>query len=364
MAVQCNQVEKGQAVKTSAVLLINLGTPHSAAPEAVRKYLIEFLTDKRVIDLPWLQRQLLVRFAIVPKRYKQSAKAYQAIWSEQGSPLLHHSLQLKKELQTLLGSSYRVELAMRYQKPSLKSALEGIMNSNVDHLIILPLFPQYASATTGSVYQKTMELIKNSLSLPKITFIDSYADDPGMIEAFAMQASSYDLAAYDHILFSFHGLPQSHLIKGDTQNVCLRNNQCCKNFKNSRCYGSQCYATALALAEKLHLSSEHYTVCFQSRLGKEPWLQPYTSEIISILAKKDKKKILVFCPSFVCDCLETVYEIGVEYKEEFLSLGGERLDLVEGLNSSPYWVKALENLVRACSKTSIGTHLRDWKEIN
>ncbi len=323
------------------VLLVNLGTPDSPSPKDVRRYLIEFLTDERVIDLPWLKRQFLVRWVIVPKRYQNSARSYSEIWTKEGSPLMIHGNRVKKALQDELGGDFIVELAMRYQNPSIAVGLESLRKQNLDQLIIIPLFPQYASATTGSIYQKVMEIIKKWQIVPEITFVNNFYDHPAFIEAFAHQAAKYPPEDYDHILFSFHGLPEKQLQKADCNNWCLQNSECCQTIcdENRSCYAAQCYATARAIAQKCGI--KEYTVCFQSRLGKDPWIKPYTSEVI----QNGAKRILVFSPAFVCDCLETIHEIGIELVQEFTQAGGEHFDLVEGLNDSPQWIETLKQLV-------------------
>lgn len=330
------------------VLLVNLGTPDSPAPGDVHRYLVEFLTDERVIDLPWLQRQLLVRGLIIPSRYKQSAKSYQQIWTTEGSPLMVYSKRVQQALQKNLGDGFHVELAMRYQNPSLKYALKNIHEKRIDHLIILPLFPQYASASTGSVIQKTMELLKKQNTFPKITFIDSFADHAAVIDAFCHVARKKPLNEYDHYLFSFHGLPQRQIKKADRFGYCLKAQHCCHKPcpENADCYSAQCHSTYAAIVKQLKIPKEKTSITFQSRLGKEPWIEPFTPVVLEELAKHGKKKVLVFCPSFVSDCLETIYEIGIEYAAEFKKHGGERLDLVQGLNDEPIWVAALEKLVQ------------------
>lgn len=316
----------------TGVLLVNLGTPASPAPRDVYRYLIEFLTDGRVIDMPWLKRQLLVRGLIVPFRYKQSAESYQAIWTDKGSPLMVYGREVQHLLQKSLGGTFHVELAMRYQQPSLKSSIDSLLEKEVSNVLVLPLFPQYASATTGSVHQRVMELLAKRTIIPKVVMVDSYPEDPKMIEAFALAAGNKDWRNYDHVLLSFHGLPERQLIPG-----------------SKFCYAAQCRQTAHALAKFMGMPESHYSICFQSRLGKEPWIQPYTSDAIKQCAEKGYKKVLVFCPSFVCDCLETIHEIGVEYAHEFKEYGGERLDLVEGLNAHPKWIEALHDMVHAHS---------------
>jgi ferrochelatase len=342
------------------VLLVNLGTPDSPSVANVRKYLNEFLMDKRVIDINPVLRALLVRGIIVPFRAPKSAKLYKAIWTEKGSPLLFHSVRQQELLQQALGKDYQVELAMRYQSPSIESALLRLKASGVGSIKVIPLFPQYASASTGSVMDKVMELVKNWFTIPNISFVNSFHDNELMIEAFAEIAKNYQPASFDHILFSFHGLPQRQLRKSDhTGKYCLQAKNCCSRLSNANqfCYSAQSHHTARLIAKKLSIPEDNYTVCFQSRLGNDPWVKPYTSEIIEELAKKGAKRLLVFCPAFVADCLETVYEVSVEYFDEFKALGGEEVQLVESLNDHPIWIKALEKIVREESIVSNGAEV-------
>jgi protoporphyrin/coproporphyrin ferrochelatase len=336
-------------VYQTGVLLVNLGTPQSPQASDVRRYLLEFLTDKRVIDFSWLWRQILVRGLIIPSRYHQSAKSYAHIWTEQGSPLLVHGFELTKALQDSLGEDFKVELAMRYQTPSIEESLARLMKLPLRKLIVIPLFPQYASATTGSVNEKVMNLLSRHTVIPEVTFIQQFATFPPFIEALIATAKSLNLSNYDHILFSYHGLPQRHIKKADIVGTCLRQGDCCHSLgsSNAGCYAAQCFATTRAVVEKLNIPKERYSLSFQSRLGKEPWLQPYTGDSITQLAKEGKKRVLVFCPSFVCDCLETLHEIGVEYAAEFKQAGGDVLELVPGLNQHPVWVQALKQLVHS-----------------
>lgn len=331
---------------TVGVLLVNLGTPNSPSPKDVYKYLIEFLTDERVIDTSWLKRQLLVRGVIVPSRYRQSAKAYQAIWMPEGSPLKVYGYRVKAALQSRLGDDFRIELAMRYCSPSIPETLDRL--KGVRQLIVLPFFPHYASATTGSVHQKVMEELVTWDIIPETVLISHYETHPGMIQAFCSAAAPYTLSDYDHILFSFHGLPKRLLCKADRNQHCLKTENCCAQLTsiNQDCYSAQCHATARSIAKALKINSDRYSISFQSRLGKEPWLEPYTSEVINNFPKQGKKKVLVFCPSFICDCLETTYEIGVEYAQEFKHSGGIQLDLVPGLNEQPQWIDALIDLIK------------------
>ena len=332
------------------ILLVNLGTPDSFETKDVRKYLDEFLMDPRVIDINPLSRALLVKGVIVPFRSPKTARLYKKIWSsETGSPLLHYSKLQHKLLGERLGDGYQVELAMRYQSPSIESALDRLKASLVESIKVIALFPQYASASTGSVYDKVMELIRHWPTIPSVSFVNSFHDNELMIETFANNGKKHNPQTYDHILFSFHGLPQRQLMKCDhTGNYCLKADGCCNtlNDTNKFCYSAQSHHTAQLIAAKLNIPKERYTICFQSRLGRDPWVQPYTSEIVAKLAKEGKKRLLVFCPAFVADCLETVYEVTEEYGAEFKALGGEHVQLVESLNDAPTWIDALEGMVR------------------
>lgn len=329
------------------VLLINLGTPKSPSPKDVFHYLNEFLTDARVIDIPYFKRQLLVRGVIVPFRFKASSLSYQAIWQKEGSPLSIYAKQTKELLQTELGDGYHVEYAMRYQEPSIHEALKKLEKMDLKELTIIPLFPQYASATTGSICEKVFSCLSSWSTFPKIKIINSFFNHPLLIDAFCEIAKESCYRDYEHILMSFHGLPKKHLIKADKHSSCQKKQDCCKTLceKNLSCYGAQCYATADLIAKQLNLDPSKYTVCFQSRLGKTPWIMPYTSNVIEDLAKKGVKNILVMCPAFICDCLETLHEIAFEYEEEFKNLGGKSLTLMPGLNTHPLWIQTLKELV-------------------
>ena len=338
----------------TVVLLVNLGTPSSHKPVAVRRYLSEFLSDRRVISLPPLPRHLLVKGIIVPFRTNRSARSYRKIWTDKGSPLLVYSEEVKNLLQQALGEDARVVLAMRYQQPSLKEALRKIGELNPEKIVLLPLFPQYASATTGSIIEYVFEHIKRWEVFPQISVINHFHNHPLFINAFAAKGSSYPHKDYDKVLFSFHGLPEKHIEK------------CCPHFAEqdtkcssceaagtpSRpyCYKASCYETAHLIAKKLAISQEKYLVSFQSRLGKAQWLTPETVKTVVSLAHSGIKRLLVFCPSFVCDCLETSIEIEEEAAELFQQAGGEQLRVVESLNSSEQWVAALQNLVWESSK--------------
>lgn len=331
------------------VLLVNLGTPDSPEVSDVRTYLDEFLMDERVIDINAFKRTLLVKGIIVPFRSPKTSKLYKEIWDENGSPLLYFSKIQVAMVQEKLGDEYHVELAMRYQNPSIASALDKLKAAMVESIQVIPLFPQYASASTGSVIQKVMELVGKWQTIPPISFINSFHDNELMIDTFAQNAEKYQPESYDQILFSFHGLPERQLKKCDHSGQhCLKKNDCCAILTdvNKFCYSAQCHDTARLIAKRLNIPAEKYSVCFQSRLGKEPWVQPYTSEVLKELAEKGKKRLLVFCPAFVADCLETLYEVSVEYHEEFRALGGEEVQLVASLNDDPKFIEALVAMVK------------------
>lgn len=329
------------------VLLVNLGTPDNPGRGAVYRYLKEFLMDRRVIDYPWLARTIIVKGIIAPFRSGSSSKLYKRLWTEEGSPLKVYGETVTAGVQEQLGDDYVVELGMRYQSPSIESAIDKLLAKQVSEIVVLPLFPQYASATTGSVHDEVMRIMRKKENIPDVKLINSYYDYEPMIEIFADNARQFDLDSYDHIIFSYHGLPQRQLRKADDCNHCLQVDNCCSSISkvNQFCYSAQCHATTRAIVEKLGLKEEQYTTSFQSRLGPEAWAKPYTSKIIEEQAEKGAKKLLVFSPAFVADCLETIIEIGFEYQEEFEEMGGEKVDLVPSLNDDPRWIEAVKDMV-------------------
>ncbi|TPE45199.1 ferrochelatase [Pontibacter mangrovi] len=329
------------------VLLVNLGTPDTPETPDVRKYLREFLLDKRVIDINPVGRFFLINGVIAPFRAPKSAVVYKQLWTERGSPLLYHGIDLKEKLQASLGSDYFVSFGMRYQKPSIKSALEELREQSVDRIIVFPLFPQYASASTGSAHDKIMEIIKDWWIIPSINFISNFCNDPGFIESFAELGRKY-LAEdnYDHVMFSYHGLPERHILKGSDHGYC-KLGSCCNSYnkRNQYCYRASCFETSRQLAAALGLREDQYSVAFQSRLGKDPWLKPYSDEVLKTYPEKGIKKVLAFSPAFVADCLETTIEVGEEFKEMFEHAGGEKWQLVESLNSNDTWVEAVKQII-------------------
>ncbi|MTI32198.1 ferrochelatase [Xanthovirga aplysinae] len=330
------------------VLLVNLGTPDSPSVPDVRKYLREFLMDKRVIDIPFINRWMLVNLIIAPLRAPKSAKVYQQLWEDRGSPLMYYGEDVRKAVQDSLGEEYVVSLAMRYQNPSIQKGLNDLRERLVSQIIVIPLFPQYASATTGSVMEKVMEIIHNWENIPSLKFISNFLEEEKFIETFCRNARKYmEKIKFDHFLFSYHGLPERQVKKASCGNYCQLNEKCCSVYhqKNQFCYRAQCFQTTRLLVEALNIPEEKYTVAFQSRLGKDPWIQPYAEDVIKTLAQNGKKKVLAFSPAFVADCLETTVEVGNEFKEIFEEAGGEHWQLVESLNNHPLWIECLKDMV-------------------
>jgi ferrochelatase len=329
----------------SAVLLVNLGTPDSPSVKNVRSYLSQFLNDPRVIDIPWLLRKILVNLIIVPFRAPKSAKIYQRLWTENGSPLLYFGVRVKELLQKELGSEFDVHLAMRYKNPSIPDVLEVIRKKNYKRIIVLTLFPQYASASTGSALDEVMRVIRKWWVIPELKIVSQYYDHQKFIEAFVARGKQYNFDEYDHILFSYHGLPERQVDKVYDEGLCADHN--CENEiteENKFCYKATCYANTRLLSRELNIPQEKYTVCFQSRLDQK-WIKPFSDDVVKECGEKGMKKILVFSPAFTADCLETIIEIGEEYQELFHEHGGEKVQLVESLNDHPLWIQCMKELV-------------------
>lgn len=336
------------------ILLINLGTPDAPSPSKVGKYLTQFLNDKRVIDVNPILRFILVNLIIVPTRSFKSSKLYKAIWTKEGSPLLLNSIALKEKLQQNVGDNYNVELAMRYQTPSIKSVLEKIRLQRPEKIHVLPLYPQYASSSTGSTIEEVLKQIKGWEVIPNLNIISKFYNHPKFLEALFVEAKKHDVANYDHVIFSYHGLPKRHILKGSAHyggNTCEIGACCNAITKNNQyCYRANCFETTRQLVKALNIPEGKYTTAFQSRLN-DKWLQPFSDKVIEALGKQGAKKILAFSPAFVADCLETIYEIGTEYEEVFKEHGGERVTLVNSLNTNDVWVNAVREIVLGVSST-------------
>ncbi|MFM2153566.1 MAG: ferrochelatase [Pseudomonadota bacterium] len=333
------------------LLLLNVGTPEAPTTGAVRRYLAEFLSDPRVIDIPALPRWLLLHGIILRTRPRKSAHAYRAVWTAEGSPLLANTLAFRDGLRRELGEHWQVEVGMRYGKPSIAAALKALKAGQVDRLVVAPLFPQEASATTGTALEAVYRALAPLWNVPAVSVVPPFFDDDGFLEEFAeLGRLRRDHGRPDHVLFSFHGLPERQIHKGDDRKAhCLRDATCCDAMtaKNRHCYRAQAVHTAMQIARRMSLPEGSWSVSFQSRLGRTKWIGPYTEEVLVDLAKKEGvKRLMVMCPAFVADCLESLEEIALRAKETFVEAGGEELHLVPSLNARPSWVHAFARIAR------------------
>ena len=334
----------------TGILLINLGTPDSPSTRDVRIYLRELLSCERVIDINPFARWFVLNLLILPFRPRKSAKAYKKIWMDEGSPLLVFSEKLKTALlEQFAEKDIPIELGMQCRKPSLKTAIAKLRGQNCDQIIVLPLYPQYASSSYGAAIEDLYKVILNDWNIPHLRIIPPFFSDSRFIDAWAKIGLPYIEKKPDHVLFSFHGLPLRHLKKSDyTGKWCKNDYSCCKELinENRNCYSAQCYYTAKLIAKSLKIEEEKWSVSFQSRLGRDEWVKPYTESHLKELAERGMKRVIVFCPSFVADCLETIEEIGISAAEHFKEYGGEELILVPSLNNHPEWVRALTSIIR------------------
>jgi protoporphyrin/coproporphyrin ferrochelatase len=328
------------------VLLVNLGSPDSPSVADVRRYLREFLMDGRVLDAPWPVRFCVVHFAILPFRPKHSAEAYRKIWMPEGSPLVVISRNVLAKLQQRV--SVPVELAMRYQNPSIPQSVRNLAQKGVDEVLLIPLFPHYAMSSFETAVERVKEVAATLAPQMRVQVQPPCFEDPDYIAALVGSAQAYLSQGYDHLLFSFHGLPERHLRKSDpTGRHCLATEGCCStaNPAHATCYRAQCFKTVAAFVKRAGVPEGKYSVAFQSRLGRDPWLKPYTDFELPRLAQKGVRKLLVMCPAFVSDCLETLEEIGLRGRETFLEAGGSESTLIPCLNEHPLWLEALEKMV-------------------
>lgn len=337
--------------KKIGVLLVNLGTPSQANKSSIRTYLREFLSDPRVIDINPLARFLLLNAIILPFRPRKIIESYKAVWTEKGSPLAVNLSELSHKLQDELGSEYQVQDAMRYGQPSLKSGLKAL--SECKKIIVLPMYPQYASSSTGSSIAKIYEIIQNSWDTPDLKVLHSFYDKPFFIDPLADSiARARQNYQWDHLLFSYHGLPKRHLEKSACQSVHKQCSQgpCPKSSEQAHsCYRFQSYKTTELVAAKLSLPADQISVSFQSRLGRTPWIKPYTDEIVDSLYERGVRKLAVVCPSFTADCLETIEEVGMRLKEQWLANPNTSFHRIDCLNQDPQWVKALGTFTKSFS---------------
>ncbi|MDH5720114.1 MAG: ferrochelatase [Spirochaetia bacterium] len=329
------------------VLLINLGSPESLHIKDIRKYLAQFLMDKRIIDLPYIIRFLIVYLFILPFRPEKSAEAYRKIWEKTGSPLIENTRKLKNILEKEIKEP--VEYAMRYGLPSIKDGLNSLVKKGVDMVYVIPLFPHYAMSSFETCVIETKKTARTHFRNISLKIHPPFYDDKNYIEALFETIKPFLKKKYDHILFSYHGIPIRHLKKTDpTKKHCVKLKNCCrkKSQAHDTCYKYQSLRTSALIAEKGKLKSENYTVSYQSRFGRDSWLSPFTEKTITDLARSGKKNILVTCPSFTADCLETLEEIGIRAKENFINAGGKSLTLVPALNYNKIWVGALKKWIQ------------------
>ncbi len=333
-----------------AALLLNLGSPDSTKVADVRRYLKEFLTDPRVIDSPF--RSLIVNFFILPFRPQRTAKAYRKVWRSDGSPLIVISNQQRESLKKKV--EIPVALAMRYGRPAIANVIEELVQQKVDDIYVMPLYPQYAMSSYEAVAVKVKEEIEKHGTI-RTTLLPPFYNDPDYINALIQNAKPYLKKEYDKIIFSFHGLPERHIRKADPSNThCLSTPDCCmhSNPAHATCYRYQCFKTVESFVNKTHIPEDKYCLTFQSRLGRDPWLQPFTDETIVHMGQSGVKRILIQCPAFVADCLETLEEIAIEGKKLFLESGGEDLEIIPCLNDHPAFINFLANKINSWNNKS------------
>jgi ferrochelatase len=350
-------------MRESAILLINLGSPETASAAGLRPYLTEFLMDERVIDIPLWLRTLLVKGMIVPFRAQKSAAKYEMIWTIEGSPLIAHTKRQRDRLQQRLDSP--VYYSMRYGRPDAPTILQKMHDDNPElkNIIVLPLYPHYAMSS----YETAVEQINNvhrSRGYPtNLQFIPPFYNQPSYIGALKESIQGYLSDAFDHVLFSFHGIPERHVRKTDCTGVhCLRAIDCCNTFSPAHdyCYRHQVISTTNLVAEQLGLEKYQFSFSFQSRLGRDAWLKPFTVEQLRLFPSQGIKKLLIFCPAFVSDCLETLEEIAIEGKELFLKSGGESFTMIPALNDNGRWIDCMEELVKGVARHDSDSAIPPW----
>ena len=336
-------------MNSRAVLLVNLGSPDNPDVPSVRRYLNQFLMDPYVLQLPWLLRRLIVSLFVLPSRPKRSAHAYQSVWTPQGSPLVVLSMQLLEKLRK--STPLPVAMAMRYGNPAIESELLKLAKrEGIKEILLLPLYPHYAESTVTTVIKEAERVIAHHQLGVKLVVPRVFFDDPDYIRNLVTSAEPWLAASFDHVLFSYHGLPEQHLTKCDPTGAhCLKQVNCCQTPSpaHATCYRHQVLRTTELFVKAAGLKPEQYSVAFQSRLGRAKWLEPYTEQTIRDLAARGIKRLLVICPAFVTDCLETLEEIEIRGTEIFQEAGGETLTLIPCLNSHPDWVHTLSKMIEA-----------------
>lgn len=343
--------------------MLNLGSPDSTEVEDVREYLREFLMDERVLDAPKPIRWMVVNGAILPFRPKESAEAYKNVWMDEGAPLIIYSERVRDRLREHF--DFPVEIAMRYRNPSVPDAIARFKEQGVTDLFIIPMYPHYAMSSYETAVVQAYDEMEKQDFRPRTTLMQPYYQDEDYIEALAASAEPYlkDDAGWDMLLFSFHGIPVRHLVKSDpSHSHCTKTPDCCNvcNPAHATCYRHQCLTTVRRFVDRMGIPEEKYTVSFQSRLGKDPWLTPYTDQELERLAEEGVKNIRVMCPAFVADCLETIEEISMEGKDEFIEAGGESFEQIPCLNDHPAWIEVLRKRIEGWAAADGGTRpLRD-----
>ena len=339
----------------TGALLINIGTPDNPTPEAVGRYLREFLMDEYVLDMPFLKRWLLVNRVIVPRRKHYSAEHYQKVQMPEGSPLLVHTERFAAGLIAELGNDYVVEIGMRYGNPSIAAGLAKLKTAGVDRIVAAPLYPQYTQSSFETAVAETRKQAKKLGLSEKLVFLEPFYVNPEFIAANAKLVSEHLHAhSLDYFLFSFHSVPVRHIKQVDANDHCRVNDSCCTEIgtANANCYRAQSHATSRAIASAVGLTPDQFTTCFQSQFGRDEWIGPSFEGLLEELPKRGIKTVAVACPSFVADCLETLEEIGIRGREEFQEAGGKELTLIPCLNSDPLWIKAAAGLIRKAAEDS------------
>lgn len=333
--------------RKTAVLLINVGSPKKAEKKYVKRFLKEFLNDKEVIDIPWLLRKILVNFVIVPFRSEKSTALYKRLWTKNGSPIIYYSQEILKKLNSIINDNTKVFISMRYGDPSITEALNKIKEGNFSKVIIFPLYPQYSTCTTKSAIDLVLKKIKSWQITPDIKIIKQFYNNSNYIKSLCSKIKEYNIEEYDHILFSYHGLPIRHINKIHPG---IHENECNCSVKMPEhgefCYKACCYETTRIIAKELNLNNDFYSSSFQSHLSTK-WTKPFTSDVIVEKAKNGYKKLLIVAPSFVSDCLETSVEIAYDYNYLFRTHGGKKLQLVEALNDSDIWIESLKKIINS-----------------
>lgn len=329
------------------ILLVNLGSPASTEIADVRRYLNQFLMDPCVVDLPWLPRRLLVSMILL-RRPQESAHAYASIWWDEGSPLVVITRRVRDALRSRLDMP--VEMAMRYGEPSIEQGILALVEQGVGEILLLHQYPQFADSTITTVVREAQRVLTKLSLKVRLTVLPAFHDRPDYLDALAANTQPHLADGFDHLLFSYHGLPERHLRKVDPTGChCLKTSDCCERPSpaHATCYRSQCVAVSRRMAEHFNLSDDQWSMSFQSRLGRDKWIEPYTEAQLEELAARGVKRLLVMCPAFTADCIETLEEIGDRGREQFINAGGEELVLIPCLNDHPQWMDVLANWARS-----------------